>query len=182
MRTLVAILLVALLAPAARAEDVPPMQQSLLFLRVLAYDRNLRNRAGEALTVAVVHRGTPQGDEVTSALQTIAQKSKVAGLPLKVVSISYDASSFDAKLAASHAAAVYVCPDLGEAAATSVVASTRKHAVVSSTGAEKMVRGGLSIGFVEREGRPALLINLPSTKAEGADLDAAVLRLAEVIR
>jgi hypothetical protein len=54
--------------------------------------------------------------------------------------------------------------------------------VVSSSGVESMVRRGLSIGFVERDGRPALLINLPSTKAEGADLDAAVLRLAEVIR
>jgi hypothetical protein len=48
------------------------------------------------------------------------------------------------------------------------------------TSVESSVRGGLAIGVVD--GGSRLMVNLPAAEAEGAQLDAAVLRIAEVIR
>ncbi|HRI53238.1 MAG TPA: YfiR/HmsC family protein [Pseudomonadota bacterium] len=44
------------------------------------------------------------------------------------------------------------------------------------------LKAGLSIGFQRGEDHVNILINLPAARAEGGDLDAALLRLAEVYR
>ena len=67
-------------------------------------------------------------------------------------------------------------------AASTISATARDKQVLSFTGNEAAVTAGLSIGFVARGGKPAVLVNLPAAKAAGADLDAALLRVAEVIR
>ena len=40
----------------------------------------------------------------------------------------------------------------------------------------------VAIGVVTKDGKPTLLVNLPGSKAEGMDISAEVLRLAEVIK
>ena len=187
--TFVVLLSLLLLGPTrpVRAQEVTAVQRSLVALRVLAYDRNLKARAGEALTIAIVHRpdrkeSVQAASEANAALTGIAQKSRVAGLPLKVVSIaSADAAVVDERIQAVHAAALLVCPDMAEAVAP-ISAMARKRGVLTLTWVEAFVRAGLSVGVLDRGGKPSLVINLPAARGEGADLDAAVLRLAEVIR
>src|SRR5689334_10395841 len=85
---------VVLTGATARSEDLSPTQQSLLFLRVLAYDRNLKTRANGTVTVAVLYRaGKPESEQarngVVAALEEIAKKVAVAGLPVRVASLEF---------------------------------------------------------------------------------------------
>jgi len=172
---------------AARAEDLSPTQQSLLFLRVLAYDRNLKSRANGTVTVAVLYRaGKPESEQarngVVAALEEIAKKVAVAGLPVRVAVLEFvNPVTAASRLQELHASAAYVCSGLGDAT-SDLMALMRKHSILSGTAMEASVRSGLSVGLLAREGKPGLLINLPAAKAEGADFDAALLRLAEVIK
>ena len=171
----------------ARADELSATQQSLLFLRVLAYDRNLKARADGTVSVAVIYRsGKAESEQareaLLGALEEISKKVSVAGLPIRVTAVEFTSpGAVEGKLRSMHASAVYVCPGLADA--TSALAQvTRKHSILSGTAVESAVRSGLSVGVVAREGKPGILINLPAARAEGADLDAALLRLAEVIK
>src|SRR5262249_14960120 len=96
--------------------DVRPSQQSVLILRILAYDRNLKSRAGNSVTIAVLYKAGDAESEsanksVGTAIEEVSKGANIAGLPVRVIHIPFaDANSFEAKAAAEHAAAVYVCP------------------------------------------------------------------------
>ena len=58
----------------------------------------------------------------------------------------------------------------------------RKRAVLSMTLNTAYIKSGLSVSFSEGEDRIKVIINLPAARAEGADLDASLLRISEVYR
>ena len=186
-RPLAALLALICLAGQVRAEELSAAQQSLLFLRVLAYDRNLKTRSEGALNVAVVYRGGNRDSEqardaVVSALRDASKRITVARLPIRAVAVEFTSpQAFENLLQSEKISAVYVCPGLGDVT-FALSAVTRKRAALTATSIESAVRGGLSIGLLTREGKPELLVNLPATRAEGANLDAALLRLAQVLR
>jgi hypothetical protein len=177
-----AVVSICAVAPAPALAQVGAGNEALLLLRVLAYDRNITKRAGKVVTVAVVYKpGDGESEQVrgqiANALTEAANKVTVAGLPVRVVSLGVTAN-LESDLAPMRAAAAYVCPGLGDQVAN-ISRVTRARSILSFAGTEKYVTSGLSIGLVRKA---AILVNLPSSKAEGAALDAALLRVAEVKR
>ncbi len=169
------------------AAELSPKRRAVLGLRILAYDRNVRGRSdGKQATVLVVYRQGNEASEaaqagLSAALEELAGTLTVGGLPVRVRPLPYNPGDFEAKLAAAHPVAAYVCPGLTDATAA-ISAATRRHQVLSMTGADPQVRAGLAVGVVERDDKAGVLVNLPAARAEGADFDAALLRSAEVIR
>lgn len=168
------------------ADDFTPRKQALLLLRVLVYDRNLRSRAGGEVRVAVVFRAGNQGseaqrDELVAALEEVSREVIAAGLPVKVLAVPYhDAADFEARLGRAAPACAFVCAWL-EPMVKDVSRATQRHAVLSMSGSKEMVEGGLAIGLVNRGQRAGVVVNLRAARSEGADLDAALLGIAEVI-
>jgi hypothetical protein len=165
------------------AANAQATNESLLLLRVLAYDRNVVKRAGKTVTIAVVYKpGDVESESIRSQMATAlgeaARKVTVAGLPVKVVSLGVT-GNLDTDLSSVRPAAVYVCPGLQDSVA-GISRVTRSRAVLSFAGTERYITSGLSIGLIRRSSKAAIMVNLPSSKAEGAALDAALLRVAEV--
>lgn len=187
-RPVAALLLAALLSAAgpARSEDFTPRKQALLLLRVLVYDRNLKSRAGGVVRVAVVFRPGDRGseqrrDELVAALEEVSREVIAAGLPVQVLAVPYhDAADFEVRLGRAAPACAFVCTCLGPMV-KDVARATRRHAVLSMSGSKEMVEGGLAIGLVNRGQRAGVVVNLRAARSEGADLDAALLGIAEVI-
>lgn len=183
----VAALAAALCALPARGEDLPPRHQALLLLRVLAYDRNLRARVGSSATVLVLYKpGDPASEArrgaLRSAFEEVAREVVVSGLPVAVEEYPYrSAAELDAKLEGSHAAMVYVDHAL-EGNLLEITQLTRRRGVLSADGSRAMVEAGLAVGIIARSGRAAVIVNLPVSRQEGANLDAALLAVAEVLR
>ncbi len=179
------LVVLALLQPALAFAEIGVNQQSLLLLRVLAYDHNLKSRAGNTVTVAVVFRpGKPDSESrakaIAGELEAIAERTKVSGLPVRVVTMAFvSLAAFEEKLASERPAVLYVTDGLAESIGT-IAAAASRHSVVTATDNEALVRAGLGVGLIDRGNKPSLLINLPVTRAEGAEFDAAMLRLAEV--
>jgi hypothetical protein len=170
-------LVVALAAPALAA-TLPPQQQALVILRTLAYDRNLKARAGAKVTVALLTGDVPCA-AVKSALEESGRELSVSGLPVRVISVAWGDGAA-ATLAAEKPVAVYVCPGLDAAVAT-ITGYTRQNRVLSFSGSPEDVDNGVAIGVIGRGDKAAVLVNLAAARAEGAQLDSALLRVAEVI-
>jgi hypothetical protein len=186
LRLAAAFLAIALLAGQARAEEaLPARNQALLLLRVLAYDRGLRARAGEAATVGVAFRpGEPASeaarDAMAAELTRAAETFSVSGLPVKVIAVPWARGGPAPRLPADRLAALYVAAGL-EAEAAAIARETRARRILTFTPARASVEAGLSVGLVNRGSRAGLLLNRTGVRAEGADLDSALLAIAEVV-
>jgi hypothetical protein len=182
-----AALAATLCALPARGEDLPPRHQALLLLRVLAYDRNLKARVGGSATVLVLYRpGDPASEArrgaLRSAFEEVSREVVVSGLPVAVEEVPYrTAAELDAKLESSHAAMVYVDRAL-EGSLGEITQLTRRRGVLSADGSRSMVEAGVAVGIIARSGRAAVIVNLPVSRQEGANLDASLLAVAEVLR
>jgi hypothetical protein len=183
-RLLTGLLLVLALVHAAGGSGLPPAQKALLLLKVLTYDRNLVARAGAGVRIAVVFRpghGASQAerDALLPALEQTARRAVVAGLPVSAVAVPFrDAESLAARLAELHAAALYACAGL-EDVAREIARAARERGVPSVAGARDPVLQGLAVALVDRGDRAGVVVNLRAAAAQGADLDAALLELAE---
>jgi hypothetical protein len=183
----VAALAGALCALPARGEDLPPRHQALLLLRVLAYDRNLKQRVGASATVLVLYRPGDLASEarrsaLRHAFEEVAREVVVSGLPVAVEEVPYrSVAELDARLESNRAAMVYVDHAL-EGDVSDITSVTRRRGVLSADGSRSMVEAGVAIGIVARSGRAAVTVNLPAARQEGANLDSALLAVAEVLR
>jgi len=178
---------VALAVPAARAEDAPPRHQALLLLRVLAYDRNLKQRVGASAVVLVLYKAGDLGSEsrrgsIRTAFEEVAREVVVSGLDVRVEELAYrSAAEMEDRVEALRPALAYLDRAL-EGSLPEITRVTRSHRILSADGSRSMVDGGVALGIVARGGRAVVLVNLPAARQEGADLDAALLSVAEVLR
>ncbi|HSI04643.1 MAG TPA: hypothetical protein VLC93_09210, partial [Myxococcota bacterium] len=79
----------------ARAEQgVPALRQASILTRALAYDRNMKERAGDSVSVGVLYRAGNASSEncANETLQAFKglEKFAVHGLPFKAMRIAYD--------------------------------------------------------------------------------------------
>lgn len=174
-------------APADGAE-LGPKQLAAMLLRVLAYDRNLKARSnGKSAPIVVLYQEGNQASEamqsdVANALEDLAASVTIAELRVSSLPLSYGhLAELEAKLTAKRPVAMFVCTGLAEAV-PALSSLARKHQVLTMTLTTAYLKAGLSIGFQRGDDHVNILVNLPAARAEGGDLDAALLRLAEVYR
>ena len=173
------------LPPAARAQG--RSSEAALILRILSYDRNLRGRASQHVTVLVLYKSGDGASEsarsnIVRSINEIGRGVTVGGLPARAVDHSFTDSTALVRAARSvGAAAVFVCPGLS-ASNSQIAQATRRASLLSITQDEGSVRAGLSVGIVRSGSRLRLVVNVNAARSEGARLDAALLRLAQVVR
>ena len=78
-------------------------------------------------------------------------------------------------------AVLYFAPGLGTGDVARVTALTRNCHVVSVTGVEDYVHGGVALGVLLRGGHPQVMVNYRAALAEGAEFSTQLLQLAAVI-
>jgi hypothetical protein len=190
MALLAAILATALAVGQGPAEGEPALlparQRTLLLLRVLVYDRNLPARAPGDVVVAVLFRpgnaeSERERDEVLETLSQLSDEVVAKGRPIRGAAVPFTtAVELSTQLAALRPAAAWVGDTLApQAAELARVAATRK--VLTMTGTRAAVEGGLAVGIVAGPRRAVILVNAGAAKAQGADLDAALLGIAELV-
>jgi hypothetical protein len=187
--------LVAALAAVAGSLDVqpadggglPPRSQALLLLRVLAYDRHVAQRAPKGVAVVVLARAGDRASEdraaeVVAAFEEVAREVVVAGLPVRAEAVAVkDAAALGARLEAVPATLVYADAALAPAV-PELARICRRRGALSAGASRAMVEAGLSVAIVARGSRAGVLVNLAAAVQEGAELDSALLAVAEVVR
>lgn len=185
MRRLAAILLLVLaLQNGARAFALEPGQKALLLLRVLAYDRNLKKRSQKEVRIAVVFRPRDAASErerdlMVRALNEVVGKVMVAGLRVRVTAVACDGmQAFSAAVDELRPAAMFVGVGLdGEVSEVARVA--RERSALTFSGAREHLGRGVAVALLDRGEKAAVAINLGAALSQGADLDSALLYVAE---
>jgi hypothetical protein len=170
----------------AASADAADDRRALVMLRVLAYDNQLGERAGDEIRIVIVY---PAGDggaaeraRWTAAFAS-ARKLKVDGRPVVVSAHKFEtASSLGSVLHDLHAVALFACDGLAKAIAVGDLATvTRANKVLSFSTREREVVKGLAVGIVPGAQRDEIVVNLRAATAEGARFDAGLLQLARSV-
>jgi hypothetical protein len=184
--TLIAWLLLSdVFAQPKASEVVAPDRQALILTRALAYDGNLKARAGSELVVAVLAKGAATAADQTAESLSKALKAlgpiKVQGLPLRSLRLGYtNPASLSTAVENQGIDAIYLCPGL-EAELGPILEVTKEHKVLSMGSREDHVTKGASLGVFLVDGKPTIYVNLTASKAEGTAFGSDLLRVAKVI-
>jgi hypothetical protein len=180
--------LVALAIP-VRAQDEMPVKAELqvkLLLKVLTYDRQLEIKAGNELVIGIVSSPTSSASakataDVSTELFKYLSKT-VKQLKLQFFLHDYaNAEKLAAWVKAKKISVLYVSPG-NEKNLPAILTFSQQNKVTTMTGVPEYVRKGVAVGIGARQSRPQVLINLSSTKREGSEFDASLLRIAEIIK
>ncbi|HEX8823735.1 MAG TPA: YfiR family protein [Archangium sp.] len=180
----VPLLLVLTTAP-AHAEELPATLRASLMVRILAYDRRMSSHP-PPLTIAILHQegdtnSARGGQELGTAMEAAARGRTIAGHPLRVLRIGFrNAAQLQEELSRQGVVALYACEGL-EAQSELISRVTRQLSILSITGSEAQVNRGLGIGLSRKGNSPVILVHLSAVRAEGADLDAGLLSLSQLV-
>ncbi len=156
-----------------------PSADALMVVRALAYDARLQASPSKTLHVTVI---LPKGSAspLHQDMDAVARRYSVAGRPLIAHRHDWvDVQALDRALAQAKPGAIYVGPGLS-AHAAQIAERSRWHQLLSFAAVEADLKAGLAIAFVQRGARLVPVINIIHAMAEGAQLEAPLLSLAEI--
>ncbi len=185
-------MLFAPLAPLGRppSDDVqeiavPVEVQVPLLAKILSFDRNLAARSERELVLGVLFQrryrtSANVADEVRDAVRRLPPGA-VGGRRVRTVPIDLDDTpDLETALGRNGVLVLYVAP-LRAADIRALASICRSLRVTSITGVPSYVESGVSVGIGVRGERPEIVINLVASRAEGADLNAQLLKLARIV-
>ena len=183
-RWLVAGLTVALagmVAPLSAQSSLTPDVVGGVLLKVLSYDRALaRNGAGDVVVGVVFDPSEPKSARAREAVGgAMRNVSTIAGRGVRILDV--EVSKLQEALKAQRVMALYVTPGLDRELSDIVTAADRG-GITTLGETRSYARRGVAVAVDNYGGRPALFINLPAARREGADLPSSVLALATVIQ
>jgi hypothetical protein len=173
------------LAGPALAEEVavPVALQAELLVKVAAYDKNLKPRAGDKVKVAIVLKAN-EGDSERIAAQmkkALGGKDRIAGLPLEVSSVKFvDAAALAKHVKSKKITIAYFTSGFSANEIKSIATALEGANVLSAGAVAKYVPNRMVLGFDLVSGKPRLLVHLPQAKRQNVDLSSSVLKLMKV--
>jgi hypothetical protein len=170
----------------AISAELPPAKQAIFLARVIAYDANLKARAGPTVNIAVVSKkGDAESDRISDAVMKAflpLEAATVLGLPVKVSQVSFSGKdALDKAVRDGGIDSFYVCAGL-ESALPDIKSVARARKVLTFAARESYLKAGLSLGVFALDGKNTILVNLDASREEGAAFGPELLRLATVVR
>jgi hypothetical protein len=165
-----------------RAGAPTPLQAQLLG-RLAAFDRSFAARAGAVAKVWFLHK--PKDAESASVTNAVAKAAaalpEIGGLhPEITVAELGDPTALATRCPAEHLAIVYFGPST-EGDMPAVARALAGVDLITVGGSGLHAEKGAVVGFDVEEGRPRIVVNLRSAKAQKVSFRAELLKLARVI-
>jgi len=186
-----AIVLAALLMSApgfSRQEEmaVAADRQVPLLLKILTYDRRLESRVGQHLVIGIVRSPTSSVsakacEEVSAILQSYLGKT-VKQIPIDYQWADYAGPEKLLTWAKAKKISVFYLSPGNEKNLVAILKVGQENGISSMTGVPAYVERGVAVGIGERQAKPQILINLESSKREGSEFDASLLRVATIVK
>jgi hypothetical protein len=183
-----AALLTLWLAPSGAPADerLPSKERVTILLTVLSYDTNIDRFQGTGLRIGVGGKtdnpaSTQDAKEMLEQLRSVSTKTvkshAIQGFPVNVTSAAdLTKAAVDLNLNV-----LYLCSGLG-GLQDQLIAVASERGMLVLAGETDAVKAGAAIGAVAKDAKPKILVNLKAADAQGAKLDARILRLAMVVQ
>jgi hypothetical protein len=164
---------------------IPVDIQFQLMKKILSYDRNLRSRCGDTLTICIVYqkrfRTSLNTKEELLRVVDEQPESKIETLPL--VRVVYEINSvleLETILAKNNVDVVYLTPLRGiDIEKIASLCNTKN--IFTFTGVPEYVGSGIISGIDIKGESPQILINLTSAKSAMVDFNSQLLKLSKIL-
>jgi hypothetical protein len=168
------------------AGELPAAKQAIFLARVIAYDANLKARAGPAVNIAILaKKGDTEAEKAADAVMGAfapLEAATVLGLPVKVTRLGFTGrEALDKSIREGGIDTLYVCGGLDSYLAD-VRAVARSRKVLTMASREVHLKQGLSLGVFLVDGKNTIMVNLDASREEGVAFGPELLRLATVVR
>jgi len=189
-RGLLAAVLAALLSTSAAGTEpmpFPPDVQITLLLKILTYDRSFAVKAKSGVKIGVVYvANDPESvkakDDILKTLQLFADRL-IKNLPIKAMALEYKDPKTLAETVRSQGINVFYIAPGNANTLTELLRMSHTRGITTATGVPEYVQRGVAIGIGKKaDQKPDILINLPSSRQEGSEFDASLLRIATVVK
>lgn len=182
-------LLLSPLSQSVAAEEFKPLpleEQVSIFLKALAYDRNLEAKArGDILIGILFVREDAESEETARSIAKLIAASPmqaIGDLPVFYRMIGYeDSEALSGVIEEEWIDVLYLAPGVG-GILDSVLAITEESHVLTVTGVAGYVIQGVSLGVGELDGESEIIVNLDSATKEGSKFSGQFLSLCTVLR
>jgi hypothetical protein len=167
-------------------EMLPSKERVTILLTVLSYDTNIDRFKGQGLRIGVVGKAdsptsVQDAREMLEQLRGVSSKTvkshSIQGFPVNLTS----AAELTKTVGDLNLNVVYLCSGLG-ALRDPLMAAAAERGLLVMAGETEAVKAGAAIGAVAQDSKPKILVNLKAATAQGARLDARILRLAMVVQ
>ena len=177
---LVAVLLLSGIA--SGQSQLPVDLETMILLRALPYDRNLKARAESGIHIAVVTDNDDQtGIEIASAFRK-AGKGGVGGLTVEVSVVAWESTTQLMDLIDEIGFnLLYIHPSV-ETALSSIQQVARSKKIPSVGGTKEIVEKGASFGVYVVGNVPKLVVNINTARLEGLDFSSELLGISTVVQ
>jgi hypothetical protein len=173
---------------AVRAEPmaVSAEVQVPIFLKALAYDRNLTEKArGDILIGLLYEPGDVESEAVARSvakLMAAYPTEEIVDLPIYYRMIPFkDSDGLSQIIREEWVDVLYLAPGV-QAHLDSVISVVSGHKVLSMAGVASYVDQGISMGVEEQDGHAQIIVNLASAESAGSKFAGNFLSLCRVIR
>jgi hypothetical protein len=183
------LLLVFVLAcPRASADDMPiPAQSQVpILLKILTYDRKLEESDRDVIRIGVLYaphnrQSSRWRSEICEQLEAHSGKT-INGTPHVYEAVAYTSiAKLNNLLSDREIDILYISGGLSEGLGD-ILALCREHGVFTMSGVAEYVDAGICVALGIGDGKPEIVVDLPTVRAVGSDLKASLLRLCRVIR
>lgn len=168
----------------AQGMVVPVKLQLALFLKILPFDRNLKDRVGDEIVFAVLYQNNfgISYNAKEGLLKVVKESSikKIEGIPFRFVLIDIEETNLAEAITRDNVDILYITP-LRAVEIEKITNLSRAQKIMTLTGVPDYVESGLAVGVGVKGEKPLIIINLKAAKAEGADFSSQLLKLAKVI-
>lgn len=170
----------------ARAEGValPVALVASLLSKVMTYDRNFGQRAGErARVLLVVKSGNADSRVAATQLATVlSHLSTLGGLPHEELTRTFDSPAGVAALCRSERICVAIFGPGFDEDVPAIARAFDGQNVLTATTVPEYVPRGIVLGFAAIAGKPKLLVQLTQARKQNVSFEPGALNLMQVYR
>lgn len=167
----------------AQTMPAPAEIQAPLLVRILAFERTLRERVGDTLVIGVLYqsRHRPSLLAQREFLEAVRPFDTVSGIPTLAVGIELNGdATLRGQILAHQVDVLYVTP-LRAMTLDTVRAVARDVGLLTFSGVPQFVIDGLCVGIDVRGDRPEILVNRKALASSRIEFSAQLLKLASIV-
>lgn len=171
-------------ASLAQEMPVPSEEQLKILLNTLTFDRNLKERQGERLTIGIVYQGSYRNslqakDDLIEALKSVPIR-EIFSHSLHIVPIDLYLIGLEEAVTSQDVDVLYVAP-LKAYDIRKISQLSRQERVITFSGVPEYSEQGIAVTVGKKGDKAQIIINLSAAKAEGADFSSQLLKLAKIV-
>lgn len=186
VRCSIVITLLAFLSPVRAQEMAAPIETQLSLLpKILSMEKHIASRVQRELNIAIVYQRKYRASVAVMENLLLSERSilidGIGGVSINFFPIEYsDTTELVTTAGAERLHLFYIAP-LRAVDISPILQISRSLGLLTYTGVPEYVRQGVSVGIGTKGGKPLLMINVPSARAEGFVFSARLLSLSKII-